>query len=32
MRASATQGKACGNTWLAREKICPVGQGCACDG
>jgi hypothetical protein len=25
-------GKACGNTCIAREKTCHVGQGCACDG
>jgi hypothetical protein len=26
------QGKACGNTCIARDKICHVGPGCACDG
>jgi hypothetical protein len=25
-------GKACGNTCISRDKICHVGQGCACDG
>jgi hypothetical protein len=25
------QGKACGNTCIAREKICHIGKGCACD-
>jgi hypothetical protein len=25
-------GKACGNTCIARDKICHVGPGCACDG
>lgn len=27
-----TQGKACGDTCISRDKICHVGQGCACDG
>ena len=27
-----TQGKACGNTCIARDKQCHVGPGCACDG
>jgi hypothetical protein len=27
-----TVGKACGNTCISRDKICHVGQGCACDG
>jgi hypothetical protein len=27
-----TVGKACGNTCIARDKICHVGPGCACDG
>jgi hypothetical protein len=27
-----TQGKACGNTCISRDKICHVGPGCACDG
>lgn len=27
-----TQGKACGDTCIARDKICHVGPGCACDG
>jgi hypothetical protein len=27
-----SRGKACGNTCIAREKICHVGPGCACDG
>jgi hypothetical protein len=27
-----TVGNACGNTCISREKICHVGQGCACDG
>jgi hypothetical protein len=26
------QGKACGDTCIARDKICHVGPGCACDG
>ena len=27
-----TQGKACGNSCIARDKICHQGAGCACDG
>ena len=27
-----TKGKACGNTCIARDKICHVGPGCACNG
>ena len=27
-----TVGKACGDTCISRDKICHVGQGCACDG
>ena len=27
-----TTGKACGDTCIAREKICHVGPGCACNG
>jgi hypothetical protein len=27
-----TTGKACGDTCISRDKICHVGQGCACDG
>jgi hypothetical protein len=27
-----TQGKACGDTCISRDKICRVGPGCACDG
>jgi hypothetical protein len=27
-----TVGKACGNTCIARDKVCHVGPGCACDG
>ena len=26
------KGKACGDTCIARDKICRVGPGCACDG
>jgi hypothetical protein len=25
-------GKACGNSCIARDKICHKGKGCACDG
>ena len=25
-------GKACGDTCIARDKVCHVGPGCACDG
>lgn len=25
-------GKACGNTCIARDKVCRTGGGCACDG
>jgi hypothetical protein len=27
-----SKGKACGNTCIARDKVCHVGPGCACDG
>ena len=27
-----TKGKACGDTCIARDKICHVGPGCACNG
>jgi hypothetical protein len=27
-----SRGKACGNTCIARDKVCHVGPGCACDG
>lgn len=27
-----SQGKACGDTCIARNEICRVGSGCACDG
>jgi hypothetical protein len=26
-----SKGKACGNTCIARDKVCRVGPGCACD-